>query len=326
MNPTTDGAPVSDPAGLPDRGVRTHGRFDHISFTGWKAEGESRIRPSPVPVLRSQASPVPSFAELDEENSGFLDSVFNAAGLDRTAYRPGPLLRRIPACLRALRTGSIPEAEKILASHPERLPRAIHALLIGTTEFFRDAVVFDVLQHSVVPALLERRRYPRVWSVACSEGQELYSVAMMFALRGDLAAGQFLGTDCRPQAIAHARRGLYPAAASAGIREPYRSLHTVAGLSGVTIAPVLRRAIDWHVGDIFEEGSVGSERSWDLILCRNLSIYLDPDAGARLWDKLATALEPGGILAVGKAEKPLVPSLQKIAPSIYRKVPCPPPS
>lgn len=324
MNPTTDGTPVSDPAGLPEPALCSHGRFDHISFSGARELAPAHDR---CPSLRKKAH-LPlftgPFVEVDEELSAFLEAIFSAAGLERQSYRPGPLLRRIPACLRALRADSVADAGEILKRHPERLAHAVHALLIGTTEFFRDAAVFDALQQGVVPALLERRRYPRVWSVACSEGQELYSVAMMFALRGELAAGQFLGTDCRPQAIAHARRGLYPAATGAGIREPYRSRYSVTGMGGTVIAPALRRAIDWHVGDIFQDGSIGSERSWDLILCRNLSIYLDPEAGARLWGKLAAALEPGGILVVGKAEKPLAASLQKIAPSIYRKAPCPP--
>lgn len=237
-------------------------------------------------------------------------------GLSAEAYRLPPLIRRVPACLRALRAASIAEAHVLLDRNPELMPRALDALFIGTTEFFRDRPVFDALQHSVIPGLLERKRHPRVWSAACSDGSELYSVAMTFALFGDLQEGQFLGTDCRQEAVDQARRGLFRWPGMRGLRDPQSSLFTLAGQDVSVISPEIRRATRWRTADVLADDPGGS---WDMILCRNLAIYLDSAASSRLWEKLALALAPGGILVVGKAEKPLVPGLVKIHPSIYCK-------
>src|SRR5690606_26201286 len=116
---------------------------------------------------------------------------------------------RIPACLRALRVTSQEAAERAVADDPAKLQIAVNALLIGTTSFFRDAATFGLLEDAIVPQLVTHSSLPRVWSVACSDGSELVSVALLFARHGAVSRCRFLGTDCRPTAIATAKRGLY---------------------------------------------------------------------------------------------------------------------
>ena len=310
---------ISFPVAGPREPLRD--RFAHVGFSGRKQENAPTPPLSPkawrdiTSKLRTRARPaLPPTSDLE---SSFIRLIGSAMGLQLEEYRMAPLVRRIPACLRALRAGSLEEAVSMLHCHPELMPRALNALLIGTTEFFRDAAVFDALRDVVVPALLEQKRYPRVWSIACSDGPELYSVAMIFALFGNVEAGQFLGTDCRVAAVEKARRGTYPALAHPGVREPYRSMFTIAGRDDFSISPDLRDAIGWQPGDILKDGIHGT---WDMILCRNLAIYLDPGTVNRLWMKLCDALAPGGVLIVGKAEKPCLAGLQKLRPSIYQKI------
>jgi chemotaxis protein methyltransferase CheR len=296
-------------------------RFAHIGFQGRKLESKP-APPVSAKEWRDVASKLPAPIRpalpcASDLEASFVRSIVSEMGIDPEGYRMHPLVRRIPACLRALRADSLEHAGSILHRHPELIPRALNALLIGTTEFFRDAIVFDALQDAIVPSLLERKRYPRVWSVACSEGPELYSVAMLFALFGSVEVGQFLGTDCRISALERARRGAYSALAYATVREPYRSMFTLAEGDGFSISPALQDAIEWRPGDILRDRIEGT---WDMILCRNLAIYFDPGTADRLWMKLYDALAPGGILVVGKAEKPRLAGLQKIRSSIYQKI------
>src|SRR5207248_1961585 len=88
---------------------------------------------------------------------------------------------------------------------------AIGTLVIGVTSFFRDAAVFKHLAEHVLPAL--PRANPRIWSAGCSDGGELYSVAMLMAELGLLEGAVLLGSDCRPPAVACAREGRYDLAA-----------------------------------------------------------------------------------------------------------------
>ncbi len=295
------------------------GRFAHIAFRGRRVALEVpfpwREKPSPRPragLCREEVAPGQETPE-----ARLIEQVVGSISLEREQYRLTPLVRRIPACLRALRTDSIEAAISLLDRHPKLMPRALDALLIGTTGFFRDEAVFNALENTFVPALAAERWHPRVWSAACSDGSELYSAAMMFALCGVRGRGRFLGTDCRASVLEKARRGLCSDAALSGLREPYRSMFVAAGREGREISSELRSGIEWKAGDVLRDEVQGE---WDLIFCRNLAIYLHPEAAECLWAKLASALATGGILVVGKAEKPRVSCLRKAGPSIYRKI------
>ena len=88
------------------------------------------------------------------------------------------------------------------------------------------------------------------------------------------------------------------------------------------MCPALRLAARWRTADVLAGPVPGP---WDLILCRNLAIYLQPDANARLWAGLESALRPGGFLVTGKAERPAGPAaarLRAAGPCVYRKQGC----
>jgi chemotaxis protein methyltransferase CheR len=257
----------------------------------------------------------------ETEETAFLRRVLSLGGLDPGRYRMAPLLRRLPACLRALRAVSLHEARHRLEADGCQLRAALGTLLIGTTSFFRDSGVFRDLQQLVIPALLQRQPKPRVWSAACSDGAELHSVAMLLASLGALAPGHLLGTDFRARAVEAAAAGRYPAEAALGVPADLVSRFLVPGDNSVSVAAVIRDALAWERRDVFS--TAPSPGSWDLILCRNLAIYLAPPAVELLWKRLAAALAPGGILVVGKAEKPRIPGLDRLAPCIYRHQPSP---
>ena len=134
------------------------------------------------------------------------------AGLDASAYRPQSLDRRVPACLRVLRVRSPRAARTLLERRPGLIAAAVSALLIGATEFFREAEVFDVLRARVLPQLAAQDRRLRIWSAGCSTGAELYSVAILLSEAGLLERSCLLGTDCRGDAIQAAEVGLFDAA------------------------------------------------------------------------------------------------------------------
>lgn len=293
-------------------------RYRHLEFTG-----QPRLRPSVIrerlfsqPISRRTA--VEAIEALDAEERAFYEWLLAQAGLDRAHYRPRPLQRRLTSCLRALQARSVAEARKTLLRHPELLPRALSAVVIGVTAFFRDAEVFETIDSTVLPELLRQHRAISVWSVACSDGAELYSIAMLLHEQGGLCRGRLLGTDCRAQAIQTAQRGEYDDTALAAL-EPGRRERYFIPLAGNRrrVSPLLRSACRWQTADVF---ACADAAAWDMVLCRNLAIYLEPVAAAELWQRLARALRPGGWLVVGKAERPCrdLP-LHRVGPCIYRK-------
>lgn len=248
----------------------------------------------------------------------FALELLQMAGLDPAGYRMAPLIRRIPACLRVLRVPSVATARELLARHPQKREAAIHALLIGTSSFFRDLAVFDHLASTVIPEMVAKHERPRVWSSACSNGMELYSVAMMLASHGGASPGQLLGTDCRRQSIAEAERGIYSLEAATAIPSALAERHLIRGKVSVAMAPVIHAAVKWKCGDLLTRSEPGP---WNMILCRNLAIYLEARVVEKLWQRLLCELAPGGVLVVGKAEKPRLKGLTMIGPCIYQKNP-----
>ena len=256
---------------------------------------------------------------LDPKARRFLRWILGHAGVDLDHYRPAPLGRRLKACLRCVRAKSVEEATRILERQPEKIPLAASALLIGVTQFFREPQVFSYLDSSLLPMLSEDRGGLRIWSAGCADGAELYSVAMLLAEQGLLEGSRLLGTDCRADAIAQARRGWYEAARLESVHEPFRQRHFTPALGGWQVCDLLRQATIWQQADVLA-GPSRADGKWDVILCRNLAIYLEPAAVMRLWAKLTESLRVGGILIVGKAEQPERRlRLARLAPCVFER-------
>ena len=258
--------------------------------------------------------------ELSSDESACLRWLFEQAGLDLNDYRPETIKRRMPACLRALRVGSPAQVRVAIQRQPNLLKSAISALVIGVTCFFRDPPVFAALAESVLPEMTSRSAGPRVWSVGCSDGAELYSVAMLLAERGALQRTTLLGTDCRPDAIARARDGRYDPGAVRHVPADVLHRYLTFDRASWQVHPFLRTIAQWRSGNAMTTSEPGA---WDLVLCRNLAIYMQPAATHRLWARLEQSLRLGGVLVLGKAERPTgATRLTLVAPGIYRRDRC----
>lgn len=259
-------------------------------------------------------------ASIDRNIDGLPAEILKAQGLDIRAYRAGPLERRLPACLRALGVTDPGEARPILNRRPDRLPMALDALLLGVTEFFRDPLVFQGLSDRM-PLEFGKARPPRVWSVGCSSGCELYSVAMLLAELGLLQNSRLRGTDCRPLAIAAAEQAAYPESLLRQIPTELRRRYLEPEDSRWRVVAPLRAQASWQVEDVCSRREQSDAGEWDLILWRNTAIYLKPQAAQVVWRRLTQSLRPGGLLVTGKGERPdralpLVP----VQRCVYRRV------
>ena len=262
-------------------------------------------------TVLAAATPAPE-SPLDD----FISWVLGCVGLDAAAYRPQPLHRRLPACLRALQVHSPRAARELLERKPHLISKAINSLLIGVTEFFREPGVFDFLRTQVVPALAGGNQRLRIWSAACSTGAELYSMAILLSEAGLLERSYLLGTDCRSDAIERAKLGLYDATTLKLV--PCATRHKYFEPAGQHWRPIetLRRQVHWKVADLLAGVEHGP---WDIILWRNAAIYLKSYPAETIWHQLVSVLDQQGVLIAGKADRP--PSdvgLTHAARRIYR--------
>jgi chemotaxis protein methyltransferase CheR len=191
-------------------------------------------------------------------------------------------------------------------------------MLIGVTSLFRDPPVFDCLRKQVLPRLLaETTGRLRVWSVGCSDGAEIFSLAMLLDRQGALERCELLGTDCRADAIAIAQQGLFDAEALRTLPTDMQLAYFANKRGRWQLCDRLRRQVRWRVADVTQTIEPGQ---WDVILCRNVAMYMRSSVIAVLWERLQWALGPGGVLVLGKAERPIGQMrLNTLAPCIYRR-------
>lgn len=271
----------------------THVRFSGTELSPLRS-GLPRGVPAPARARRSTEAP---------GVTGLAATVLAGAGLDPLHYRAAPLQRRTPACLRVLRSGTQSDA--------------LSALLIGFSGFFRDADVFETLEQKVIPRVRGLARPVRVLSVGCSSGQELYSLAMLFAEHDLLARAQLVGVDCRADAVAAARDGIFPPALVSEVPERLRTRYFEPAACGVRAQQRLRARTRWHVMDATRAIPPGP---WDIVLCRNLFIYLQPLTIDAMLAMMVDHLAPLGVLVVGKAERPSVSlGLKSVGRCIYSR-------
>ena len=305
-------------------------RFRHVVFPDTVVGYGRAVNLAPAPETAEPGAGgggrlIPCAPALSEDEESFLCGLFARVGLGVRHYKLEMLQRRLPACLRALRASNVAHARSILRRSPHLAWPAIGAVVIGVTSFFRDAAVFDALRRVVLPLLVGHCRVAgrplRVWSAGCSDGAELYSVAMLLDECGALAGGrcELVGTDCRPGAVAAAASGVYDPPAVRGV--PHRLLVRYFDYDGgqYRVCAALQDAVRWRVADLLDPAS-SPPGPFDLVLCRNLAIYLQPEATAALWARLQSALRPLGVLALGKAERPVgVRGLRPLgaAPCLY---------
>jgi chemotaxis methyl-accepting protein methylase len=254
--------------------------------------------------------------EISLHARALVRGILHGTGVNPSAYRMTALARRIPACLRALGAASEDEAIRLVARDPLHRVTALNTLLLGVTEFFRDAEPYAALRRMTLPELLRNRAGLRILSAGCSDGSELYSLGMCAAEHGALARSQLHGIDCRRAAVDAAAAGWYSKDAVRTIPSDFQMRHLRWFGGGYQITQNLRSKTSWQVGDL---SSFSAQARFDLIACRNVAIYLAHDAAAELWSKLHSALADGGILFVGKAERPSG-SFERIVPCLYRKV------
>lgn len=185
--------------------------------------------------------------------------------------------------------------------------RAVDAMATHESYFFRDATPFDQLREVLLPALVARRggaKRLRIWSAACSSGQEPYSLAMLLLEERRLFPDwtvEILATDMSQPILERARRGIYSDfEASRGLSDARRSRWLKRDGGDWSIAPEVRALVEFRPHNLMD-GTAGMGR-FDLIFCRNVLIYFEQLQKRWALARLSEALEPDGALVLGSAE------------------------
>ena len=219
---------------------------------------------------------------------------------------------RIETALAALlRERAIPTLDElitilVMGREPSLATQVVEALLNNETYFFRDRTPFDLLAKATLPKLIQRRQSKRlrIWSAGCSTGQEAYSLAMLFAEDPLRWAGwtiDILGTDVSESAVRRAREGAYSqfeVQRGLGINQMIRWFEETD--NGWRAVEPLRRMVRFQVQNLLEPPPHPGQ--FDIVLCRNVLLYLNAERRGQIFDRIAGAMEPDGWLMLGAGE------------------------
>lgn len=228
---------------------------------------------------------------------------------DFTFYKTGTLRRRIERrmAMAGIAATDMAGYLDLLRADSAELGLLGNDLLINVTRFFRDTDVFEYLANSVVGDIV-RSRGPeqpiRIWIAGCSTGEETYSIAILFeeemARAGVRARLQILSSDVDPEAVAIARDGLYSHAIEDDVSEARLQRFFIKEAAGYRIKTELRSVVAFTVHDFLSDPPFSRI---DLMCCRNLLIYLLPEAQAKVIGLLHFALREGGGIAARPVRK-----------------------
>ena len=253
-----------------------------------------------------------AFATLDMSEPNVLPEIVELlrtkTAHDFRLYKPGTLNRRIERRMAMAGTGgtSMLEYLDVLKGNAKEIHLLAADLLINVTVFFRDKYIFDFLATKTVPGIVRDRQIGkpiRIWVAGCSTGQEAYSLAMLFRecldesnIRAEL---QIFASDVDPDAIATARDGLYPTTIATEISEARLARFFVKEEAGYRVSAALRATVIFTVQDILSDPPFSH---LDMVSCRNVMIYMQPEAQAKMIGLFHFALRSGGILLLGSSE------------------------
>lgn len=208
---------------------------------------------------------------------------------------------------------------------PELSLDVIDALLNNETSFFRDTGVFRLLGEEILPGLSARRQQHkrlRIWSAACSTGQEAYSLAMLFAEQGERWQGwkiEILGSDISRSAVKQARGGLYTqfeVQRGLPIRHLINWFDPVLD-QGWRAKPQLTSLVQFTRHNLLGPPPAGR---FDIILCRNAMLYFSPERRHQLLEGLSLAIAHDGLLLLGAGETALGNSHRFVSDSVMHTV------
>ncbi|MDT8368296.1 MAG: CheR family methyltransferase [Longimicrobiales bacterium] len=249
----------------------------------------------------------PHDVEVEEIDIGpLLSLLLRERGRDFREYRASTVRRRIDRRRKLHRCDTIEEYTEFVREHEEELDELIGDLMISVTRFFRDPEAWDRIRETAVREVLDRKEdgdTVRIWVPGCATGEEAYSLTILFAEeieeRSLHVSIQVFATDIDPDSIETARRGVYPLAIKGDVPEGFLERHFDREGETYRVLKTDRQRIVFSVHDLLNDPPFAH---MDLVSCRNLFIYLEPEVQRRGLSYLHYALDPGGFLVLGTSE------------------------
>ncbi|GAA0481099.1 protein-glutamate O-methyltransferase CheR [Salinibacillus aidingensis] len=230
----------------------------------------------------------------------FTERIHKRTGINLSLYKEKQMKRRLISLREKRGCQSFDDYYNLLINNKEYYHEFLNRITINVSEFFRNKKRWDVLDQTIIPKLLTRKKHLKIWSAACSTGEEPYTIAMIMNQHISLSNVEIVATDIDENALQAARNGVYPGKSLKEVPEDLKRKYFQENNGIYTIDPNLKKAITFKKHNLLKD-TYG--REYDLIVCRNVLIYFTDEAKEEIYQGFSHSLADDGILFVGSTEQ-----------------------
>jgi len=231
----------------------------------------------------------------------FKSEILKLTKIDLNFYKEKQMRRRIDTLAAKNGCQDYEEYTKLLKSDADKFEQFVNFLTINVSEFYRNTDQWKMMDEIVIPKLKkEQGNSFKIWSAACSTGDEPYSLAMAFSKHVPLSNIKILATDIDKRVIEHAQIGLYNEKSVAGVPDDLKNKYFKKVGSSYQIADEIKSCVTFKEHNLLKDVY---PKDFDLILCRNVVIYFTDDAKDMIYRNFFDSLKPNGVLFIGSTEQ-----------------------
>ncbi|SDB91309.1 chemotaxis protein methyltransferase CheR [Pelagirhabdus alkalitolerans] len=230
----------------------------------------------------------------------FTQSIKKKTGIDLNLYKEVQMKRRLTSLRDKKGFADFESYYKALANDDALMSEFLDKMTINVSEFYRNSVRWNVLEEKILPDLLKKKSKLKIWSAACSTGDEPYTIAMMLSQYLDLNQVSILATDIDDNILERAKKGIYTERALKEAPKPLIDKHFTKENNLYMIADEIKNAITFKKHNLLSDAY---PTGFDLIVCRNVLIYFTEDAKNEIYHKFNQSLNQDGVFFVGSTEQ-----------------------
>lgn len=242
------------------------------------------------------------------EYEKFKSQILKKTGIDLSSYKERQMKRRIESMIKRNGKTDFESYFQLINTNQERFNEFINYLTINVSEFYRNPNQWENLKNTIIPFLMTGKQNLRIWSAACSTGEEPYTLAMVMSNFLPLNKIKILAYDIDEEAINKAKIGIYSQKSIANVPEAFKKKYFELIGQSYKISDDIKKCVEFKKFNLLKDPY---PTGLDLIVCRNVMIYFTEEAKDQMYHNFNKALRPGGVLFVGSTEQIIMPQKYK---------------
>jgi chemotaxis protein methyltransferase CheR len=231
---------------------------------------------------------------------GFKKEVHTLTTIDLNCYKEKQMKRRIDSLIKKNNYDLYDDYVKALKTNRILYNEFINYLTINVSEFYRNPEQWGVLETEILPYLLKKNKTLKIWSSACSTGDEPYTLVMVLSKFMPLGSIRILATDIDIETLEKAKNGIYSAKSLENLPAVYHEKHFIKMADTYRVKDEIKNCVEFRQMNLLKDEY---PMDCDLIVCRNVLIYFTEEAKVGIYQKFNKSLKTEGILFVGSTEQ-----------------------